>query len=220
MKKILFLTLAICLCVCLIGCNKNKLELPPDPSNEIDPELGDIGSLINSKKAEDFEIADGDDYAIIDVEGYGKIVVCLRPDIAPITVENFKSLVGRGYYDGLVFHRVVKDFIVEGGEQNADGVMSETDMIEGEFESNGFDNNLSHIRGVVSMSRANIPNSAKSKFFIVCKDAPHLDGEYAAFGYVVAGMDVLDKIQSVSVGSGDRPLSDVVISSIKLAKLK
>lgn len=220
MKKILFLTLAICLCVCLVGCNKNKLELPPDPSNEIDPEIGDIGSLINSKKAEDFEIADGDDYAIIDVEGYGKIVVCLRPDIAPITVENFKSLVGRGYYDGLVFHRVVKDFIVEGGEQNADGVMSETDMIEGEFESNGFDNNLSHIRGVVSMSRANIPNSAKSKFFIVCKDAPHLDGEYAAFGYVVAGMDVLDKIQSVSVGSGDRPLSDVVISSIKLAKLK
>lgn len=220
MKKILFLTLAICLCVCLVGCNKNKLELPPDPSNEIDPEIGDIGSLINSKKAEDFEIADGGDYAIIDVEGYGKIVVCLRPDIAPITVENFKSLVGRGYYDGLVFHRVVKDFIVEGGEQNADGVMSETDMIEGEFESNGFDNNLSHIRGVVSMSRANIPNSAKSKFFIVCKDAPHLDGEYAAFGYVVAGMDVLDKIQSVSVGEGDRPLSDVVISSIKLAKLK
>ena len=220
MKKILFLTLAICLCVCFIGCNKNKLELPPDPSNEIDPEIGDTGSLINSKKAEDFEIADGGDYAIIDVEGYGKIVVCLRSDIAPITVENFKSLVGRGYYDGLVFHRVVKDFIVEGGEQNADGVMSETDMIEGEFESNGFDNNLSHIRGVVSMSRANIPNSAKSKFFIVCKDAPHLDGEYAAFGYVVAGMDVLDKIQSVSVGEGDRPLSDVVISSIKLAKLK
>ena len=107
MKKILFLTLAICLCVCLVGCNKNKLELPPDPSNEIDPEIGDIGSLINSKKAEDFEIADGGDYAIIDVEGYGKIVVCLRPDIAPITVENFKILVGRGYYDGLVFHRVV-----------------------------------------------------------------------------------------------------------------
>ena len=220
MKKVLFLALAICLCICLIGCNKNKLELPPDNSGEVDPEIGDIKSLIDSKNADDFEVAESGDYAIIDVEGYGKMVVCLREDIAPITVENFKNLASQGYYDGLIFHRVVKDFIVEGGEQNADGVMSATDMIEGEFKSNGFDNNLSHIRGVLSMSRTNIPDSAESKFFIVCKDACHLDGEYAAFGYIVAGMDVLDKIQSSDVGSGDKPVSDIVISSIKLAKLK
>lgn len=219
MKKVLFLALAVCLCICLIGCNKNKLELPPDNSGS-DPEIGDIQSLIGSKNADDFEAAESGDYAIIDVAGYGKMVVCLREDIAPITVENFKKLASQGYYDGLIFHRVVKGFIVEGGEQNADGVMSETDMIEGEFKSNGFDNNLSHVRGVLSMSRTNIPDSAESKFFIVCKDATHLDGEYAAFGYIVAGMDVLDKIQSAEVGSGDRPISDVVINSIKLAKLK
>ena len=219
MKKVLFLALSIALCICLVACNKNKLELPPDNIGN-DSEVGDIKSLVDSKSVADFEVSTDGDYAIISVEGYGDMVVCLRADIAPITVENFKNLVSRGYYDGLIFHRVLKDFIIEGGIQNSDGVMSETDMIEGEFNSNGFDNDLSHIRGVVSMSRANIPDSATSQFFIVCKDATHLDGEYAAFGYIVAGMDVLDRIQSTEVGAGDKPTSDVVISSIKLAKLK
>ena len=219
MKKVLFLALSIALCICLIGCNKNKLELPPDNSGD-NSEVGDIKSLVDSKNISDFEVAEDGDYAIISVEGYGDMVVCLRADIAPITVENFKNLVKRGFYDGLIFHRVVKDFIVESGIQNRDGVMSETDMIEGEFKSNGFDNNLSHIRGVVSMSRANIPDSATSQFFIVSKDATHLDGEYAAFGYIVAGMDVLDRIESTEAGAGDKPTSDVLINSIKLAKLK
>lgn len=220
MKRIIFLMLCLVLCIAIIGCNKNDRELPPDNFGSNNSEVGDISSLINSKKVDDFEMADGGDYAIISVDGYGEIVVCLREDIAPITVENFKNLVSRGYYDGLVFHRVVKDFIIEGGEQNADGVMSETDMIEGEFKSNGFDNNLSHIRGVLSMSRTNIPDSAESKFFIVCSDSHHLDGEYAAFGYVVAGMDVVDRIQSCEVDDGNKPCEDVIISSIKLAKLK
>ena len=220
MKKVLFVALCVVLCMTLIGCNKNDRELPPDNYGSDSSEVGDVVSLIDSKKVEDFEVADGGDYAIISVEGYGEIVVCLREDIAPITVENFKNLVKNGYYNGLIFHRVVKDFIIEGGEQNRDGVMSETEMIEGEFNSNGFDNDLSHIRGVLSMSRTNIPDSAESKFFIVCSDSHHLDGEYAAFGYVVAGMEVVDKIQSCEVDYGSKPCEDVIISSIKLAKLK
>ena len=220
MKRILFLALCIVLCVSFIGCNKNQRELPPDNQGASDTEIGDIASLINSKKTDDFELCEDGDYAVISVKGYGDIVIELREDIAPITVENFKNLVKTGYYDGLVFHRVIKDFIIEGGEQDANGVMSETDMIEGEFNSNGFDNDLLHIRGVVSMSRTNIPDSGESKFFIVCSDSHHLDGEYASFGYVVAGMDTVDKIQSAKVGEGDRPIDDVVISSIKLANLK
>ena len=220
MKKVLFLAICLCLCICLIGCNTNQRELPPEIDGDDSAEVGDIASLIDSKKADDFEVADDGDYAIISVEGYGDIVVCLRADIAPITVENFKELVKKGYYDGLIFHRVIKDFIIEGGEQNAQGVMSETDMIEGEFDSNGFNNDLKHIRGVLSMSRTNIPDSAESKFFIVCSDSHQLDGEYAGFGYVIAGMDVVDKIQSCNVGDANKPADDVVISGIRLAKLK
>ena len=220
MKKILFFALVVCLCIGFVGCNSNKRELPSDNFGVSDSELGDIKSLINSKSAEDFVVAEDGDYAIISVDGYGDIVVCLRADIAPITVENFKNLVSNGYYDGLIFHRVVKDFIIEGGEQDVNGVMSETDMIEGEFSSNGVENNLSHIRGVLSMSRTNIPDSAESKFFIVCSDATHLDGEYAGFGYVVAGMDVVDAIQSAKTESGNKPTENIIINSIKLADLK
>lgn len=221
MKKVIYILLVFVLCICLVSCNKTEQKpLPPSNDGLDTDEIGDIEKLVNSKKVEDFELDESGDYAIVDIENYGQIVLCLRADIAPDTVENFKNLIKKGYYNGLLFHRVIKDFMIEGGEVNSDGVMSEADMIYGEFTSNGFENNLCHLRGVLSMSRANIPDSATGKFFIVHKDARHLDGEYAAFGYVIAGMDVVDKIAECEVGENYSPNEQVVINSIKLAKLK
>lgn len=221
MKKVIYVFLCLALCICFVSCNKTEQQpLPPSNDGLGEDEIGNIQELVNSKKVEDFELDEDGDYAIVDIENYGQIVLCLRDDIAPDTVGNFKNLIKKGYYDGLLFHRVIKDFMIEGGEVNSDGVLSSTDMIYGEFASNGFENNLCHYRGVLSMSRANIPDSAMGKFFILHKDARHLDGEYAAFGYVVAGMDVVDKIAECEVGENYYPNEQVVINSIKLAKLK
>lgn len=221
MKKIIYILLISALCLCLASCNGQKqAQLPPSNDGMSADEIGDIEKLVNSKSVSDFEFDENGDYAVVDIENYGQIVLCLRGDIAPDTVENFKKLVSDGYYDGLLFHRVIKDFMIEGGEVNADGVLNATDMIYGEFESNGFENNLCHYRGVLSMSRANIPDSAAGKFFILHGDARHLDGEYAAFGYVIAGMDVVDKIAECEVGENYSPNEQIIINSIRLAKLK
>lgn len=135
-------------------------------------------------------------YVEIAVKDYGNIVVLLDAGIAPITVDNFLTLVGEGFYDGLTFHRVIKDFMIQGGDPKADGTGGSGRNIYGEFLSNGFFGNsdLSHKRGVISMARGNKPNSASSQFFICNADTPHLDGQYAIFGYVVSGMKVVDKI--------------------------
>ena len=221
MKKIIYILLILALCLCFASCNGQKqAQLPPSNDGLAAEDIGDIQTLVNSKSVSDFEFDENGDYAVVDIENYGQIVLCLRGDIAPDTVENFKKLVSDGYHDGLLFHRVIKDFMIEGGEVNADGVLNATDMIYGEFESNGFENNLCHYRGVISMSRANIPDSAAGKFFILHRDARHLDGEYAAFGYVVAGMEVVDKIADCAVGENYSPTEKIVINSIKLAKLK
>ncbi len=139
-------------------------------------------------------------YAKITVKDYGEIVVLLDATTAPVTVANFKMLVSQGFYNGLTFHRILKDFMIQGGDPNADGTGGNTDSqgkeinIKGEFSSNGHANDISHIRGVISMARGNDKNSASSQFFICNADSPHLDGDYAAFGYVVKGMKVVDKI--------------------------
>ena len=149
------------------------------------------------------------DYVLIDVAEHGKMLVRLYPDVAPDTVANFKSLVSEKYYDGLVFHRVIKDFMIQGG----DGAAAKN--IEGEFAANDFLNNLLHQRGVISMARAQSANSASSQFFIVHKTSPHLDGQYAAFGFVVYGLDVIDSVAAVTTDEGDHPVTDVVINSIR-----
>lgn len=162
------------------------------------------------------------DYVKIDVEGYGDIVIELYPDIAPITVENFKNLVKDGFYDGLTFHRVSTNFVIQTGDPTGTGAGGSDKAIKGEFDNNGFENKLSHTRGVVSMARrsANVEteetyNSASSQFFIVQFDATYLDGNYASFGKVVKGMAVVDNIASVSVDSNEKPLDDIKIDSIK-----
>ena len=118
----------------------------------------------------------------------------LYPDVAPNTVNNFISLVKKGFYDGLIFHRVIAGFMIQGGDPNGDGTGGSSEKINGEFKSNGVQNNISHVRGTISMARSSANNSASSQFFIMQKDTPSLDGQYAAFGTVTSGMDIVDKI--------------------------
>lgn len=132
--------------------------------------------------------------AVIDVQDYGKITIELKPDVAPITVGNFKKLVSEHFYDGLTFHRIMEGFMIQGGDPLGNGTGGSDETIVGEFSQNGFENTLSHKRGVISMARSNDPNSASSQFFIVHEDSTFLDGQYASFGVVTDGMDVVDKI--------------------------
>ena len=158
--------------------------------------------------------------AVIDIKDYGKITIELDPEAAPITVANFKKLVNEGFYDGLTFHRIIKDFMMQGGDPLGNGTGGSEEEIKGEFSSNGVDNPLSHTRGAVSMARSMMPDSASSQFFIVHKDSIYLDGDYAVFGYVTEGMDVVDKVCNTAKptdGNGTIPPSaQPVITSIKL----
>ena len=131
------------------------------------------------------------------MENGDEIKAELYPEAAPKTVENFLKLVDEKFYDGLIFHRVIKGFMIQGGDPTGTGMGSSKDTIVGEFRANGFQNDLAHTRGVLSMARTNMPNSASSQFFIMHQDAPHLDGQYAAFGKVIEGMEAVDKIASV-----------------------
>lgn len=143
-----------------------------------------------------------------------KIVAELYPDKAPNTVNNFLSLVNKGFYDGLIFHRVIEGFMIQGGDPLGKGTGGPGYSIHGEFAQNGFVNDLRHTRGVLSMARSMMPDSAGSQFFIMHMDAPHLDGAYAAFGKVVEGMDVVDEIASCRTDFSDRPLQAQRIGSV------
>jgi peptidyl-prolyl cis-trans isomerase B (cyclophilin B) len=150
-----------------------------------------------------------------DHEHTGDIILELDPNAAPITVENFTKLVSSGFYTGLNFHRVIEDFMIQGGApKDTDTTRYQT--IKGEFSTNGVNNPILHERGVISMARADAPNSASTQFFIVHKTSPHLDGKYAAFGKVISGMDLVDGIATMSTNSGDKPLKDAIIVSAKL----
>ena len=141
----------------------------------------------------------------IEMENGDTIKAELYPEIAPNTVNNFISLVNQGFYDGIIFHRVIKGFMIQGGDPEGTGMGGPGYSIKGEFSSNGFENNLKHSAGVLSMARSMMPNSAGSQFFIMHKDSPHLDGDYAAFGKVIEGMEVVDKIAETVTDSTDRP---------------
>lgn len=138
----------------------------------------------------------------------------LYPEIAPNTVNNFISLVQKGFYDGLIFHRVISSFMIQGGDPQGTGMGGPGYSIKGEFAMNGVRNDLKHTRGVLSMARSMMPNSAGSQFFIMHANAPHLDGQYAAFGKVVEGLDVVDKIASVRTGWQDKPVEEQKIQSM------
>lgn len=143
-----------------------------------------------------------------------QIIIELYPDVAPNTVNNFISLCNKKFYDGLIFHRVIKGFMIQGGCPNGTGTGGPSYSIKGEFAQNGVSNGLKHTRGVISMARAMDPNSAGSQFFIMHKDAPHLDGAYAAFGKVTKGIEVVDEIAETYTDRMDRPYEKVIIESI------
>ena len=141
----------------------------------------------------------------------------LYEDVAPLTVENFVRLIKGNFFDGLIFHRVIRGFMIQGGGYDELGNHRETPSIKGEFDANGFPNNLKHTRGVLSMARTMFPNSASSQFFIMHQDAPHLDGQYAAFGKVTEGIEVVDKIAECATDAADAPTKKQVIRTIRLA---
>lgn len=150
------------------------------------------------------------------MENGDKIKAELYPEIAPNTVNNFISLVNKGFYDGLIFHRVIKNFMIQGGDPEGTGMGGPGYAIKGEFNLNGFENNLKHERGVLSMARSFMPDSAGSQFFIMHQDSPHLDGAYAAFGKVIEGMDAVDKIAEAKTNRQDRPKKDIRIEKVSV----
>ena len=217
MKRIICLfAAALLLCVSFASCTRKEDEHIAPTMDEIDFSTVDDISKVSVSETET-------DYVIIKVsinDGEERpIVIRLFPDVAPETVENFKKLVSEKFYDGIIFHRVIEGFMIQGGDPDGNGQGGSKDTIKGEFNSNGFANNLLHKRGVVSMARlGNDNNSASSQFFIMHKDYPSLNGKYASFGYVVYGMDVVDDIAEVRTDSNDKPVIDVVMTSVRFAK--
>ncbi|MBQ7291358.1 MAG: peptidylprolyl isomerase [Clostridia bacterium] len=156
--------------------------------------------------------------AIIEMENGGKMTLELYPEKAPISVKNFADLAKKGFYNGIIFHRVIAGFMIQGGDPTGTGMGGPGHTIKGEFAANGVPNDLKHTRGVISMARAYDPNSAGSQFFIMHADAPHLDGQYAAFGKMTEGFDVLDEIAMVRTNFADKPLREQKMKSVTIVE--
>ena len=198
-----------------------ETEAPTEAETVYVMTMAEVKAEIDSKETADFtETAETTEYVKITVKDHGDIVLRLRSDVAPITVENFQTLVSEGFYDGVTFHRIYKGFMIQGGDPDGDGLSDPNGpSIKGEFSSNGVPNHLKHIRGVISMARTTLPNSAYSQFFICDATRSHLDGSYAAFGYVVAGLETVDSIASVEVqynrgGELSDPVEDVIMEKV------
>lgn len=202
MKKIFKLTMVMFLALTLVGCGSKN-----DNNND-------------KTSSENKNLLKGNYQVEIDVKDYGIIKVELQADEAPITVTNFIKLVNEGFYDGLTFHRIIEGFMIQGGDPEGNGYGGSDETIKGEFSSNGVDNPLKHTRGAISMARSQDPDSASSQFFIMHETNSGLDGDYAVFGYVYEGMDVVDKIAtSVPVEDNNgtvNPSNQPVINSIKV----
>ena len=220
MKKFIRIICAVLSLVCAVSvfasCSKRNYKTS-NTGKGLNVSMDKVAEEIDSMKAEDFEATDkSSDYVLLKIKNYGEIVIVLRDDIAPITVKNFKKLVSSEFYNGTIFHRVMEGFMIQGGGFGEDMNQKEAESIKGEFTNNQVENNLTHIRGVVSMARTNVKDSATSQFFIVHEDSPHLNKNYASFGYVIAGMDVVDAIAKCEVaGNSDSPIpvEKVVIES-------
>ena len=176
------------------------------------------GAADTADTSEDEELLTGLHHVTIDVQDYGTISLELDADTAPISVTNFINLANEGFYDGLTFHRIISGFMIQGGDPNGNGTGGSEKTIKGEFSANGVENDISHVRGVISMARANDPDSGSSQFFIVHEDSTFLDGQYAAFGHVTDGMDVVDAIceavpvqdNNGTVAAADQPVITAV----------
>lgn len=211
LKKIIAVTLALSLCLC--GCGKAETSETTEEGK-----AGDSQAEVEVEE----DLLTGQYNIEIDVKDYGVIKATLDADVAPITVTNFVNLVKEGFYDGLTFHRIISGFMIQGGDPLGDGNGGSDKNIKGEFAENGVENNLSHTRGVLSMARAVDNDSASSQFFIMHADYPALDGQYAAFGQVTEGMEVVDAICDKVVPQDDNGTTlkedQPVINSIKLVE--
>lgn len=203
LKFITILAIFAVLSISIVGCSNSK-------ANE--KSKGDNTSKQTEEKIDEKDLP----VVTIKVKDYGTMKGVLYPNKAPNTVNNFIALANSGFYDNLTFHRVIKDFMIQGGDPEGNGTGGPGYSIKGEFSSNGFDNDLKHTEGVLSMARARDKDSGGSQFFIMTKDSPHLDGDYAAFGKITEGLDVLHKIEDVKTDSNDKPLNEVKIESIKV----
>ena len=207
MKKLLTACVAAVLLLSLAACGKTDTDTITD-------------SKADKPAAETAGV--GTHHAEIDIQDYGTITVELDGDAAPITVQNFMDLANDGFYDGLTFHRIIAGFMMQGGDPNGNGTGGSENTIKGEFSSNGVENTLSHTRGAISMARSQNPDSASSQFFIVDEDSTFLDGQYAAFGHVTEGIEIVDKICSDAKVIDDNgtvlPEDQPIIESIKVVK--
>lgn len=218
MKK--YLKYGLCLMLIFILCGCTEEEKMNYTTEEVNGKT--IYNIENKKYVESEEETN---LIKIDTEGYGLMIAELYPKTAPITVENIKSLVKDKFYDGIIFHRVIKDFMIQTGDPTGTGMGGSKKEIKGEFSNNKVENNLSHVRGVLSMARRGgnpdteeTMNSASSQFFIVHKDSDSLDGNYAAFGKLINGYDVLDKIAESDTDANDKPVKEIKMNSIRFVK--
>ncbi len=192
----------------LVGCGNDKKDESKEQGKNV--EENNDKSTENKNDEKDLPTV------TIEVKGFGTMKGELYPDKAPNTVNNFIALANSGFYNGLTFHRIIPDFMIQGGDPDGVGTGGPGYSIKGEFSSNGFDNDIKHTEGILSMARSRDKDSAGSQFFIMTKTASHLDGEYAAFGKITEGLDVLHKIESIKTGANDKPEEPVVIQSIKV----
>ena len=205
-KKIYLIITLLIFIVSISGCSNKKETIKED--------LLGINYDTTSNEVELSQYDTTNPVVAMYIENYGSVVIELYPEIAPNTVSNFISLIKTGFYDNNTFHRLIPGFVLQGGDPTGTGTGGPGYTIKGEFAANDFENNLKHEKGVLSMARTMQPNSAGSQFFIMHQRAPHLDGEYAAFGRVIEGLDVVDKIASVRVNRMDKPLEDQRIKSM------
>lgn len=218
MKKITVWLLTLALAATMLaGCGSKTDTTETTEATSAADETSD-GAADTADTSEDGELLTGLHHVTIDVQDYGTISLELDADTAPISVTNFINLANEGFYDGLTFHRIISGFMIQGGDPNGNGTGGSEKTIKGEFSANGVENDISHVRGVISMARANDPDSGSSQFFIVHEDSTSLDGQYAAFGHVTDGMDVVDAIcESVpvqdnngTVAAADQPVITAV----------
>ena len=219
MKKIIKFTVVFLLALCLFGCSGEETSLNYLLTKKDNVSIYEIEGKQYTQTEEKTNLVK------LDIGNYGIIIAELYPEIAPITVENFKKLISEGFYDGLIFHRVIEDFMIQTGDPLGNGTGGSEEEIKGEFAINGVINDISHTRGTLSMARrGSFPeteetmNSASSQFFIVHKDSTYLDGNYAGFGMVIHGMDVVDQIADVSTDSNDKPIVEQKINTITFVK--
>ncbi len=224
MKKIIQIICILLLTITICSCEKKDNKDTKKKEEKIVKEEINQGEIEGYK----FKVVDKEtDRVKIQMENGDIILIVLSNSKTPITIKNFKKLVSEKYYDGLIFHRVIKDFMIQTGDPTGTGTGGSEEEIKGEFRINGVENNMSHTRGVVSMARrGSTPetdatlNSASSQFFIVQKDSTHLDGNYAAFGKVFAGMDAVDDIANVETDKYDKPIKEQKIKSIRFIEIE